>query len=246
MSDTTQGTGTPQVPQGDDAPKYVTVEELNRAITARFTGFQSKIEKTLAESQSSLTGKLDELLKTKTPAAEEPKDKPSEKEVQFNALQAQYKELSQKFEAEQKARADAERKAREDSAYSALKQHLIAAKVRPELVDTLADSMFSGRNKRVEFDDAGNPLFKVKVAPVKGMAEEDQLFSLQDGIQAFSKSKEAESWLLPPSGAGNAPTTTPRQVAPTASGNVPATGDSEADRAAQIRAVMAQHGLSFP
>lgn len=245
MSDTTQGNGAPQVPQGDDAPKYVTAEELNRAITARFTGFQSKIDKTLTESQASLAGKLDELLKTKTPAAEDPKDKPSEKEVQFNALQAQYKELAQKFADEQKARADAERKAREDSAYSALKQHLIAAKVRPELVDTLADSMFSGRNKRVEFDDAGNPLFKVRVAPVKGMAEEEQLFSLQDGIQAFSKSKEAESWLLPPSGAGNVPTTTPRQVAPVANGTGPAIGDSEVDRVEQIRALIAKHGLSL-
>ena len=246
MSDTTQGNGAPQVPQGDDAPKYVTAEELNRAITARFTGFQSKIEKTLAESQSSLAGKLDELLKTKTPAAEDPKDKPSEKEVQFNALQAQYKELAQKFADEQKARADAERKAREDSAYSALKQHLIAAKVRPELVDTLADSMFSGRNKRIEFDDSGNPLFKVKVAPVKGMAEEDQLFSLEDGIKAFSNSKEAESWLLPPSGAGNPTTQQPRKIAPMPTGNVPATGNTDADRQAQVLAVMAQHGLTFP
>ena len=245
MGDTTQGNGAPQVPQGDDAPKYVTAEELNRAITARFTGFQGKIEKTLAESQSSLAGKLDELLKTKTPAAEDPKDKPSEQVTQFNALQAKYQELAQKFEAEQKARADAERKAREDSAYAALKQHLVGAKVRPELVDTLADSMFSGRNKRVEFDENGNPLFKVKVAPVKGMAEEEQLFSIEDGIKAFSKSKEAESWLLPPSGAGNVPTTTPRQVAPVANGTGPAIGGSEAERAEQIRALIAKHGLSL-
>ena len=192
MSDTTQGQAAPQAAQGDDAPKYVTVEELNRAITARFTGFQSKIEKTLAESHTGLAGKIDELLKAKTPTTDEPKDKPSEQVTQFNALQAKYQGLAQKFEAEQKARADAERRAREDSAYSSLKQQLIASKVRPELVDTLADSMFSGRNKRVEFDDNGNPLFKVKVEPVKGMAEEEQLFSLEEGIKAFYKSKEAD------------------------------------------------------
>ena len=246
MSDTTQGQAAPQAAQGDDAPKFVTVEELNRAITARFTGFQSKIEKTLAESHTGLTGKIDELLKIKTATTDEPKDKPSEQVTQFNALQAKYQELSQKFEAEQKARADAERRAREDSAYSSLKQQLIASKVRPELVDTLADSMFSGRNKRVEFDDAGNPLFKVKVAPVKGMAEEEQLFSLEDGIKAFSKSKEAESWLLPPSGAGNVSTNQPRQIASAQGGNAPATGNADADRKAAILAVMSQHGLTFP
>lgn len=245
MSDTTQGNGSPQEPQGTQAPSYMTAEEFNRAYTAREKVAEKRMEKFLADFSASTFTKLEEQFKAKQ-ATEEPKDKPSEQVTQFNALQAKYQELAQKFEVEQKARADAERRAREDSAYSNLKQQLIAAKVRPELVDTLADSMFSGRNKRIEFDDSGNPLFKVKVAPVKGMAEEDQLFSLEDGIKAFSNSKEAESWLLPPSGAGNSTAQQPRKIAPMPAGNVPATGNTDADRQAQVRAVMAQHGLTFP
>lgn len=242
MIDTTQGNGSPQESQAAQAPTYMTADEFNRAFTAREKATEKKLEKFLADFSASFTAKFEEL---KPKQAEDPKDKPSEQVTQFNALQAKYQELAQKFEAEQKARADAERKAREDSAYSTLKQQLIAAKIRPEQVDVLADALFSGRNKRVEFDEAGNPLFKVKVAPAKGLAEEDQLFSLEDGIKHFAKSKEAESWLLPPSGAGNPTTAQPRQVAPVA-GAQSSTGNPEQDRNAQLLAAMQAAGITFP
>lgn len=52
-----------QTGQGDggDAPKYVTEEQLNRAISARLGDFSKKFEKTLETTVSTITSKVEEM-----------------------------------------------------------------------------------------------------------------------------------------------------------------------------------------
>lgn len=236
---TTQATDAAQASQ-DSQESNTPAFDFNRAYTAREKASEKKLEKFMADFAASMTSKFEELVKAK-PA--EPAAQPSAEEAKFNALQAKMSELSQLYEKSEKARADAEHRAREDSAYSSLKQGLLTAKVRPELVDTLADAMFSGRNKRVEFDENGQPLFKVRVSPGRGLSEEDQLLTLEEGIRVYAKSKEAESFILPPSGAGSQ-TTQARRIAPDSAHVAAASVDTDEGRAAAIAQAMTELGLT--
>lgn len=70
MGDQSQGNGAPGASQGNDEPKFVTEEQLNKAITSRFTDFAKKHEKTLGDTFTAFEKKLLEALpKTPEPAA---------------------------------------------------------------------------------------------------------------------------------------------------------------------------------
>src|SRR6185369_6111031 len=86
--------------QGGDAPKYVTEEQLNRAITARFTDFHKKTEKTWETFAASLTSKFEELVKPAAPASGAADQKPADDPL-LQGMQKQIAEL--KAAAEQSA-----------------------------------------------------------------------------------------------------------------------------------------------
>lgn len=70
MADASQGNPAPQAGQGEsgDAPKYVTEEQLNKAITARLRDFEKKVGETIKTSVDGIAPQLDQLLETKLSA----------------------------------------------------------------------------------------------------------------------------------------------------------------------------------
>ena len=67
--DLPQGSQTPSGQGKVDEPKYVTEEQLNRAISARFGDFSKKIEKSLETAIGGFGAKLDELKSSFTPSS---------------------------------------------------------------------------------------------------------------------------------------------------------------------------------
>lgn len=72
MADASQGNDPPNGSQGGDAPKYVTEEQLNKAITGRLNDWSKSFEKKNAETIKSAVGEispaLDKLLEEKLSA----------------------------------------------------------------------------------------------------------------------------------------------------------------------------------
>jgi len=180
---------------------------LKRAIPKALEGVAETVTKSLGEqfgAKFDEFGKRFDELKPKTPESDKgkpkPDDKPKEQSEETLKLQKQYDELNAKFEAERKARVETELKARDERTYAELRQSLVDAKVRPELVDLLAKTWFHA-DKRVDFDSEGNPQLRLKVSPGKGLPEEEQTFSISEGVKQFAKSKAAEPFLPAPGGA---------------------------------------------
>ena len=77
--DQPQGNGAPGAPQGEDQPKPVSLEDVNRAITARLKSFETKQEKAIADAMGGLSTKLDEFAsKLTAPPAPMPDKKGTE------------------------------------------------------------------------------------------------------------------------------------------------------------------------
>lgn len=196
-------------------------------------------------SGDALTKLIADAVKAQAPVDDGKKgDKtPAQPSPEMLALQRKVDELTRKNETETKAREAAEKKQRDDSAFAALRAHL-APKVRPEMLDTLAKVLFHA-DERITFDEAtGAPLFKIRRAPMAGMAEADELLPLESGVAEYLKGKDAEPFLPPP-------TPKPGEKRPTAparpgQGSVPtydkpATSDAEkVRRAGEREAVLAQ------
>jgi hypothetical protein len=160
------------------------------------------------------------------------------------ALTRTVNELTTKLKTEGDARAASERQRRDDAAYADLRTHLGAGKVRPEMLDTLAKVLFHA-DKRVEFEaDTNRPLFKIRRAPMAGMAETDELLPLDAGVAEYLKSKDAEPFLPAPTarpGARPAAPTRPGQGAGGKTYDKPATSDGEkVRRAGEREAALAQ------
>lgn len=185
----------------------VVTAHLKRAIPKALEGVTETVSKSLSEQFGAKfddIGKRFDELKPKTdPEDGKPKDnasgepKPSEETLK---LQKQYDDLNTKFEAERKARIETEIKARDERTYAELRQSLLDEKIRPELVDILAKTWFHA-DKRVQFDDDGTPQLRLTVPPGKGLPEEEQTFSIGEGVKRFVKSKAAEPFLPAPGGA---------------------------------------------
>ena len=195
-----QGNTAPEAAQGnpDDAPKFVTEEQLNRAITARFKGFEQKIEKTLGESlTASLTafgGKMKEELTALLPPKPEPKEE-KKKEAPANPdlkkFEDQIAALTKQADEARSERDEERRKMRD-------------ATLRQKLTDALATAGIDGvrarhavgllvdAEKRVRWSDDGDAvLFR--------RAEDDDV-ELGEGIKSWLKSDDAKLY-LPPRGA---------------------------------------------
>lgn len=212
---------------GDDTNQPDINAIVNSAVTAQLK--RALAPKTLAAALAPLIADVvkplqDELATLKqappaTPATgPAPGPAPDKPNPELTAVKQQLQEMKDQLAKERDRAAAAETKQRDDAAFGALKTQLSAAKVRPEMVEALAKVLFLA-DKRVEFDENGKPLLRVRVAPSKGMAEEDQLLTLEDGVKAFVKSKEAEPWLPAPGGAPGTPGQ--RRPAPTPGGQPP-------------------------
>ncbi len=210
MADT-QGQPSPQDGQGNDGPKYVTAEELNKAITARFTDHQKKLEKHLESFSGALTGKLEELLKAAVPApaptstAETPKpadaDSPALRGMmkQLEELKRDNLKIQQERDAERTRAKDAT--LRQQLSDALIKNGVDATRVK-HAVGILVDS-----EKRVRFEEDGDSIvFK---------DNDNTDVDLLTGIKSWVKSDDGKFYLPPRGvngsgdrGAGRAPNVT--------------------------------------
>lgn len=210
--DPTQGNGSPQEPQGSDTPKGITLEDVNKAITARFKAFETKQDKSLDEKLSSFVARIDESLATRfgeTKAAPaEGKQSAADESPIVKGMQKQMAAMQAKLDAAE-AETKAERaKARDGTMRTKLREALgsngIEGVRAKHAIGVLVDS-----EKRVAWDDSNELTFK-------DAAGEEVDFAT--GLGDWLKSDDAKIYLPPRgtsgSGDGNQRTQNGRGGAP--------------------------------
>jgi hypothetical protein len=181
--------------QGEgDPPKYVTEEQLNRAISARLGEFGKKIEKTLGESLGTMLGsKLEEFKASITPQADPSKEgSPKAADIESHPfVKGLLKQMSdQKALTEQlKSERDAEKASARDQKLRTklsdeLTKHGLDPKYVRHAVGVLVDS-----EKRVRFaaDDGDDLVFHEPAGAV----------DLATGLKGWVKSDDAKIYLPP-------------------------------------------------
>jgi len=195
------GGGSNEPPPGNEPPpppQYVTADELGKAVNAAVSSHMTRLRKDALDPISTqLNGFGETLKKLTTPKEPEPNDQRNKQpDPETLALKNQLEELKQANAREREAREKAETKQRDDAAYSQLRT-LVSKTVRPELVDVVAKNLFYA-DKVVTYDENGKPLFKARRAQYPDGPEEDVALTLEDGVQQFLKSKEAQVFLPAP------------------------------------------------
>jgi hypothetical protein len=199
-------------PDGTDTnnqqPKALTNEDVaniaNSAITAQLKRFMEKQLPGLFEQH--LKPITERLAAPQTPPeGGEGGGKKGKQDPEMLAMAQKVADMEKALQSERDRVTAAEKKNREDRAYAELRTSL-EGKVRPEFIDIVAENLFHVK-KAVEFDDAGNPLFKTKRAPLYAGAEAEEVsLPLRDGVGEFLKSEFAKPYLPAPSaGAGSTP-----------------------------------------
>jgi hypothetical protein len=200
-----QGNDPPQGSQGNGAPGSITLEDVNKAITARFSAYEKKLDTKFAESFGGFETKLTELLGAKLeelkPKADDAdkkaKQEPAsiEEHPQFRGLQKQLSEVKNKLEAQQKA-AEAERaKARDVTLRQRVTERLTEGGIdgvrAKHALGYLVDS-----EKRVRFADDKDD--SIIFADANGEA-----LDLETGLKGWLSSDEAKLYLPPRGAAGS-------------------------------------------
>lgn len=212
MPENAQGTQT-QTEQGGDAPKTVTEEQLNRAITARLNDFSKKIEKTLGEITSSLTGtftkQFEELSTRIAPPVHEdkggkaaPEDSPMMKGLlktieELKASNAKTAAEAQR-EREQARSATLRTKAQEallaSGVDSARARHALAL-----LVDSEKRIKWDGDSDELTFRDTDNTEVDLKTGIASWMKSDDGKHYLPASGASGSGARPGGSGRTPPS-----------------------------------------------
>lgn len=192
-----QGTQS-QTAQGDgDPPKYVTEEQLNRAISARFGDFQKKIEKSLGETLgTALSAKLEEFKSTLGQAQQQQQGGQNGGDPKVDVenhplVKGLLKRLDEQSKATEQIRAerDAEKaKARDTSLRTKLADELTKGGLDPRNV-RLAVGVLVDAEKRVRFaaDDTEDLVFKDASGDV----------DLGTGLKGWLKSDDAKIFMPP-------------------------------------------------
>ena len=230
--------------KADDPAKSFTEEqqsEIGKIVNAAVT---SHLKRSLGTAVKEAVGELKigetiaaEVAKMK-PAEPEPKPEKDKPDPKIAALQAKVDELTTKLTNEAAEREKAVAAARDKDALASLKTAL-APHVRPEALEIAASHLFVAQ-KRISFDDKGNPVLSVRKAAFAGGDEEDVAMPLADGVQHWVKSAEGK-FFAPAPGGGADPKggLGPRRVNTGADGmpryDAPATTDSEKIRRATER-----------
>lgn len=187
--------GTPsQTEQGEAAPKYVTEEQLNRAITSRLDGFGKKIEKTLSESFATTLGtKLDEFKASLgTPASGGGDGTPPKGgDVDSPLVKGLQKQLDEQKASvlQMKAERDAEKaRSRDQALRSKLSEDLTKGGLDPRYVKAAVGNLVDVE-KRVRFaaDEGDEIVFKDSSGEV----------DLATGLKDWVKSDDAKIYLPP-------------------------------------------------
>jgi hypothetical protein len=244
--------GDPGIGSGGGDPEKPFTDAQNAAIGAAISGaLKSEGKRLVASALTEALPKALEGLKigetiaaevAKLKPAEPPEPKPGDKKTpdpEVAALKATVQELTTKLATDAEERKKLEQAARDKDALAALKTAL-GPLVRPEALEIAARDLFHGQ-KRVTFDEQGNPLLTVRRAAFAGGSEEDVAMPLADGVQHWIKSTEGKFFAPAPGGGGADPKGggAPRRVSSGSDGlpryDKPAESDDERDRRAEER-----------
>jgi hypothetical protein len=181
---------------GGQTPQYVTVEQLNAAIGSHLGRALPKALEPFNKQFGDINETLKKLATPKVEPTEEEKNRQRQSDPETLALKNQLEELKQANQREREAREKAEATQRDNAAFAHLRS-LVAKSVRPELVDVVAKNLFYAE-KVITYDESGKALFKSRRAQYQGGPEEEVATTLEDGVQQYLKTKEAQVFLPPP------------------------------------------------
>jgi hypothetical protein len=194
VSDSTNGDGSPKQPQGEsDKPQFVTSEQLNSAITARFKSLEKKVEESVGGMFSTfsttlnetLTSKLD-ALKPPAPEAKEAKQSnaPAEPSPEMKALLAQVEQLKKANERVESERKAERAKARDITLRSQVKSTLTSAGIPEPLAKKAVFELVDGK-RQVAFasDDSDSLMFR---------GDDGEATDLESGLRAWLSTDEAK------------------------------------------------------
>lgn len=232
----------------DPAPGPFSADQLTALGTIINGAFKDQLKRSLAPgiSEALKATKWDEvlaapvktLLEAHKPEPGTPGDpaQPAKPDPKIAALEAKLAALETKAREDAEKLARAQSEARDKDTMVALRAAL-SPHVRPEALDLAARDLFVSQ-KRISYDEQGNPLFTVKRSAYVGAAEEDTPMPLADGAQQWLKSTEAKFFLPAPGGAPPPPGgSAPRRPSAGAGGmptyDKPATTDAEKIRRAE-------------
>lgn len=199
-----QGYVAPQATQGTAAPEAsnqmgaVSLEDVNRAITARFRDFDKKIESRLGEQFSSLKSEMAELMAAKPAEADakppaDAKAHSVEDSPAVKSLQKQLAEIKNKNAEIERLRAEEAQKSRDlamrGKLTEALASHGIEGTRAKGALALLVDA-----DKRVSCDPDGTIVFRD--------ANGDAL-DLQTGLKSWVGGEDAKLYLPPRGAAGS-------------------------------------------
>lgn len=240
MADSTQGTPAPQAGQGEDAPKYVTAEELNRAITARFADFSKKSEKTLTESFGAFEKKLAELVAAKPEPQADPAKPPSiQDHPDFKGMTKKLADLEARAAAAE-AKTEAERaKGKDLSLRQRLADELAKAGIKDPTRAKHAARFLVDGERLVKWNEEGDAL-------VFRDAEAGEV-DFSTGFKGWLKSDDAKLYLPSPDAAPPGARPAPPQRIQPQGGPLPNADDlSFDDKLGNAAAQIAKLGLGLP
>lgn len=192
MADQSQGNVAPEATQGGDAPKYVTEEQLNKAITARFTDFAKKSEKSLADALGGFKKELAELLPKQPEPGTQQTQQPDDKSIENHPL---FKGMAKKLaDLEDRARKAEELTAAERSRAKdlTLKQNVMEALASANVKDAVRArhaASFLIREGLAKWNDAGDALV---------FRDADGDVDFATGFKGWLKSDDAKLYLPSP------------------------------------------------
>lgn len=208
MSDQPQGQGSPQEPQGSDAPKGVSAEEVNKlvnaAITGRFKAFEKQFETKISEGFTGITSKFEEMLSAKSTEPQADKDRsvkpaPVEESPQFKGMLKKQAELEAKL-----AKAEQEREAERARGRDATLRQKLAAEYLKHGGDPAKQRIAIGHlvdaEKRARWAEDESVVFR---------DEDGSDIDLTNGVKSWLKSEEGKMFVPPRgvSGSGDRPVT---------------------------------------
>ncbi len=235
MSEAAQGNAAPEAAQGETGPKYVTEEQLNRAITARFGEMSKKLEKSFGDT---LGKTLEERLAALKPApADEEKPQSPLDAPEVKGLMKQMGELQARLKATEEREAAAKAKARDTQ----LRQHVGEALASAGIKDTLrakhALKFLVDGEKLVNWDEDGERLV---------FRDSEGFVDFATGLKGWLKSEDAKMYLPPPdtSGTGGRTGTAP-VPAPRVTPGAQSGPENDDAKAARVAAELARMGIAL-
>lgn len=187
---------------GKGDPKYVTEDQLNRAISAKLTDFGKKFEAKVESLTTGITTKVEELfagLKDSLPKPPEPKggDKGgggglSEEAIAnhplFKGLRKQVETLTGKLEASDAEKAELAAKQKSSRLRDAAKEQLLKNGVGEATIKQALNHLINGEG-RIKYADDGET--------ITFHDEDGAEFDLKTGVKAWVKTDEAKIYLPP-------------------------------------------------